>query len=393
LTTTSHYAGTLSAFTLGTRLRSRYSHLLPSPSSFLDQSLKPVTFWSASSRRDVETALYLADGLFGRDWSGSSSNPNTNTTATPARLHIIPELASRGGNTLTPSRSCLNYQTNETHGRDQGYLKLAEWQSVFSIPISRRLSAQNPGLPPLRPNPNPNPNPNLDPTLKFSPGEIYSMFELCGFEILSRGSSPWCALFSHSEWEDFAYARDILHFYRAGPGNMYAGVLGTGWLEAVAELLNQGSPDDASGSGEIYASFVHDGDLVPVLAALGVFDEDRDGDGDGAHFLPTDRRKKDRRWQTSDLVPMAGHLVIERLNCRTPHGWSYRDVRLFVNDGWVGWSVDGAGKEEGRKVFVPQVEVGRFKEIVARKREEVGGFGEVCGLEGGVEEGIGFLHQ
>ncbi len=342
-----------------------------------------MSFWSASSPRDVETAAYFAGGLFGRYWSEAIPEILEPT----ARLHIIPELPSRGGNTLTPSDSCLNYLSNKTHGHDLGYAKLAEWQAVLSRPICARLSAENPDLQPP----------------DFSPVEIYSMMELCGFEILVRGSSPWCSLFSREEWEDFEYARDVLHFYRAGPGNMYAGVMGGLWLDAIAELLVQDSKESSDvgsggGTGEVYASFVHDGDIVPVLAALGIFDEE-----DAEQVLPTDHVKRNRRWRTSDLVPMAGRLVIERLNCRTPHGWRYRDVRLFINDGWVGWAVDGGGRastgEEKRRrtktdrVFVPQVEVGRFREMVRRKKEEFGSFTEVCGLAEGVEERIGFLHQ
>jgi acid phosphatase len=192
-------------------------------------------------------------------------------------------------------------------------------------------------------------------------------------------------------------------------------------LEAVARLLVRESSDEYSGRGgigsdEMYVSFVHDGDVVPVLAALGVLDEDKDGDededgdeGEGeidaeeiAHrwlrrrrrqHLPTTHVKHNRRWRTSDVVPKAGRVVIERLKYRTSHGWRYRDVRLWINDGWEGWVVD-AEKGKGRK-YLPQMEVGRFGEMVrARKEASGGGFAEVCGVEqDGVEAGVGFLHQ
>ena len=226
MTTTSQYAGTLSAFRLGTQLRTRYSYLLPN----MTQDHLPVNFWSCSSPRDVETALYFADGLFGRDWSSGVNRTGGNPTA---RLHIIPELASQGGNTLTPGASCLNYQRESTHGHDQGYLRLAEWQNVFSKPISDRLSAGNPELGPAN----------------LSALEIYSMMDLCGFELLVRGSSPWCQVFSRAEWEDFEYARDVLHFYRAGPGNRYAGAMGSLWLDAVAKLVVQDSKIDPAAAG------------------------------------------------------------------------------------------------------------------------------------------------
>lgn len=66
------------------------------------------------------------------------------------------------------------------------------------------------------------------------------MQELCGFETLVRGRSRWCDVFSPDEWRSFEYARDVIHFYRAGPGNKFAAVMGWLWLNATANLLDEG---------------------------------------------------------------------------------------------------------------------------------------------------------
>jgi hypothetical protein len=42
------------------------------------------------------------------------------------------------------------------------------------------------------------------------------MQEMCGFEIMVRGMSKWCDVFTQAEWLGFEYARDVLHYYRAG---------------------------------------------------------------------------------------------------------------------------------------------------------------------------------
>lgn len=42
------------------------------------------------------------------------------------------------------------------------------------------------------------------------------MQEMCGFEITVRGKSKWCDVFTHEEWLEFEYARDVIHYYRAG---------------------------------------------------------------------------------------------------------------------------------------------------------------------------------
>lgn len=79
-----------------------------------------------------------------------------------------------------------------------------------------------------------------NPNIRFSNLEIFSMQEMCGFETMVRGSSPWCDVFSEDDWRNFEYARDLLHYYRAGPGNLYAGAMGWLWLNATSSLLSQG---------------------------------------------------------------------------------------------------------------------------------------------------------
>ncbi len=68
------------------------------------------------------------------------------------------------------------------------------------------------------------------------------MQEMCGFETLARGSSPWCDVFTHEDWLNFEYARDVIHYYRAGPGNRFGAPMGWLWLNATASLLEKG-PD------------------------------------------------------------------------------------------------------------------------------------------------------
>ena len=181
------------------------------------------------------------------------------------------------------------------------------WMDMFTGPIIQRLEGQNAGI-------------------SLEPMEVYSMMDMCGFEILARGDSPWCDVFTHEEWLDFEYARDVLHFYRSGPGNRYAGAMGMLWLEATKKLLLQDT------DGEVYFSIVHDGDIVPVLAALGFSHEDSPQEPPRWGQLPLSKHLKrplpylnprvrdDKRlWKTSDLVPMSGRMIIERLQCEQHH--------------------------------------------------------------------------
>lgn len=205
LISTGPHAGTLEAFATGVKLRTRYKDLL-------DQAIASdrTTFWASDSRRVIETAQYFGAGFFGIAWERI------------ARLHVIPETADRAANTLAPGRTCAEYnRRGNGFGHDLGVQKLQEWRSVYLPPIIERLAKEH-------------------PELRFTDSEIYSMQELCGFELMAKGSSPWCEVFTHAEWEDFEYARDLLHFYRSGPGNPYGAAMGWLWLNATTELLSVG---------------------------------------------------------------------------------------------------------------------------------------------------------
>lgn len=213
LTTTGSYAGTLSAFAAGTKLRTRYLSLLTTPPvpNF------PLNFWASDCVRVIETARYFVTGFLGLDWDSSSLK----TTAAKAQLHVIPETPDRGADTLTPGDTCLKYRQDMQTGHDYGLIQLSKFRSTYLPAIAARFQAQNPGI-------------------RFTDEEVYSMQEMCGFEILVRGSSPWCDVFTQEDWLDFEYARDVIHYYRAGPGNRFGPVMGWLWLNATAELLSTG---------------------------------------------------------------------------------------------------------------------------------------------------------
>ena len=179
LTTTGPFAGTLEAFTTGVKLRTRYGHLLNGSEA------KKVRLWASNSDRVIDTARYFSTGLFGLDWQHT------------AELVVIPETADMGADTLTPTSTCIAYLKNLTFGHDYGARMLGKFRSTYLGSIGDRLEEQNPHI-------------------RFDDGEIYSMQEMCGFEITVRGSSKWCDVFTHADWLNFEYARDVIHYYRSG---------------------------------------------------------------------------------------------------------------------------------------------------------------------------------
>ncbi|KAL4962495.1 allantoate permease family MFS transporter [Aspergillus stella-maris] len=297
LTRTGPYSGTLGSFTTGARLVTRYQHLLPK--SLTNGKENKLRFWASDCQRVIETARYFASGLLGDDWESSGK----------AELEIIPETFDRRADTLTPGDTCLNYLEDLEEGHDKGMHKLAEYLFTYAPSIATRLLEQQ----------------GNEALGSFTNAEVFSMQEMCGFETLVRGSSPWCNVFTREDWDDFEYARDLVHYHRAGPGNKYSGAMGWLWLNATVDLLKVGP-----GAGKIFFSFVHDGDISPLLDALDILKDDKyDSE------LPTTHRAKDRIWRTSTAMPMGGRIIVERMTCQTSSNGASRHgsfIRVIETD-------------------------------------------------------------
>lgn len=268
LTSTSRNAGTLQAYSTGVKLRTRYQGLLEDA-----LARNQTTFWASQSDRVIESARLFATGFFGLDWEAV------------ATLEVIPETQDRGADTLTPGRSCPKYATDE-QGHSSGVEHLNRFRSTYLRQISSRLQKQNPGI-------------------QFSDAEVYSLQEMCGFETLAKGSSKWCNVFTREEQLQFEYARDVLYYYRSGPGNKYGPTLGWLWLNATADLLRRG-PE----AGPMFLSFDHDGDMIALMAAMDIFPQQP--------HLPTSHVSHNRTWKMSDVTPMGGRFILERFSCSGP---------------------------------------------------------------------------
>ncbi|KAK3648967.1 hypothetical protein LTR56_007099 [Elasticomyces elasticus] len=358
LVATGPNAGTLGAFETGVKLRTRYEHLLEEA-----LSRNQTNFWASDSKRVRETAGYFGAGFFGLDWRDT------------ARLHVISEAEDRGGDTLTPGKTCFKYANNaDGHGHAYGVRIWSQWRESYMPAIVERLSRTG---------------------IRFSESEVYSMQELCGFELIAKGSSKWCDVFTHEEWEQFEYARDVLHYYRTGPGTPYSATMGWLWLNATADLLREGAAE----AGPLFFSFVHDGDIIPMLAALDLLPDQVD--------LPVSHLPANRTFRTSDIVPMGGRIIFERLACPAAQAcWNKADygypnmvfcepydagkedyfVRINVNDGIMAL----AGCDSGPGGSCPLAE---FMQRAKERGDYAGDFRKTCGLPKDAKGGISFLHQ
>ncbi|TRX91291.1 hypothetical protein FHL15_007896 [Xylaria flabelliformis] len=261
--------------------------------SFRYPNLKiPAHVWTSSAERTYKSAESLVRGLETDD-NGIS-------------VISIYESKKAGANSLTPYSSCPAYSSSA--GSDQSGVFIKK----FTAPIAARLNA-------------------LAPEFNFTSNDIYGMMELCGYESVIRGSSPFCNLdlFSPDDWLGWEYAADIMYHYNVGYGNQVTGFVGLPWLNATANLLLGEHSDE-----DIYVSFTHR-ELPPmVTVAMGLFNNSAFGGSASAinDTMPLDRINYQRQWKSSYVLPFLGNLAIEKLNCSGTYGYDDGEYyRVLVN--------------------------------------------------------------
>ncbi|KAF2263405.1 phosphoglycerate mutase-like protein [Lojkania enalia] len=342
LTTTGPFSGSLGSVATGVRLRTRYQPLLAKAMSRRGK----VKYWASDSQRVIDTARYFGTGFFGIGWQNVSN------------LEVISESPELGGDTLTPGDTCIAYGEDDEEGHGQGARLTEMYRATYLADTRKRLLKQN-------------------PEIEFSDEELYTMQEMCGFETMIRGSSHWCDVFTRDEFISFEYARDLLHYYRSGPGTKYGAVMGWLWLNATTNLLLEG-PD----AGHFFFSFVHDGDIVPMLTALDIIND--------AEHLPITHIPRTRRWRKSQVSPMGGRIIFELLSCKSDDAQSKQSreqyIRININDGIT--AIPECNSGPGKSCPLAD-----FAARTKRKGEEAGDFREKCALSEDAADRITFLHQ
>ncbi|KAK9470232.1 acid phosphatase pho5 [Dipodascopsis tothii] len=319
-TATGPYAGTKEAVRAGTAYGERYGHLVAGETAM----------FTADSNRVVVTAQKFAEGFFARpDWNESAS------------LYVVSQAADRGADTLTPDKTCARYH------RKANESLYTSFPDTYLHAAAARLNRQSPGF-------------------NVTAADAGVMMTLCGLELDARPSSPWCTLFTPEEWIAHGYTEDLAHFYKDGPGHELSRTLGLVWANATAALMGgdarpRGSGSDAAGPPQsVYLSFTHDKDVMYVVSALGLAD---------TAPLPTDRIDFGSRFVSSEIVPMAARVVLERLHCgRSPETVH---VRVVLNDAVV--PVPGCQTGPG---FACPLE--DFRRHLAGRAQQP--FDEACGL-------------
>ncbi|KAK5288317.1 hypothetical protein LTR43_007999 [Exophiala xenobiotica] len=278
--------GKLEASQLGVEVSFRYPNLEA-----------PRNVWSSTAERTVVSAESFIRGY--------------ETSDNSIKLVQIYESEEGGANTLTPYDSCPVYSSSAGSKQSQQYL--SRWSKPYLARLNHVFSSFN-----------------------FTANDLVGMLELCGYETVIRGSSPFCSLdlFPPDAWLSFEYTQDIQYFYNTGYGQPASGYIGFPWMNTTMSLL---SSDGGPNSQDIYISFTHR-ELPPtVLVAMGLFNNTEFVGGNPNNSMPLDRINYSRAWVSSYILPFLTNIAIERMNCSARSG-TYGDAgsspyyRVLVND-------------------------------------------------------------
>lgn len=310
--------GQLEAYKLGVDVSLRYPALK-----------KPNKVWTSTAERTELSAKSFIEGL-------SRSNETKSVS--------VPESEAEGADSLTPYKGCPKYSSS--YGSDQSSV----YQKKYTKPIMERFN-------------------NLAPGLNFTATDIAGMQQLCGYETVIRGSSPFCnsELFTSQDWLDFEYMNDIQYFYNTGYANPISGVLGFPWVNASTGLLLEDETDQ-----DIYVSFTHR-ELPPtVMVALGLFNNTLyTGSNNQNATMPLDTLNYNRAWKSSHILPFLTNIAVEKLSCDS-YGYDAGDYfRVLVNQSpqQLPNCTDGPGVTCSKAAF---------QDFISSRAEEFGGYTEKC---------------
>ncbi|QRV98152.1 histidine phosphatase family containing protein [Ceratobasidium sp. AG-Ba] len=237
-----------------------------------------------------------------------------------------PDLVISGTNNTLDVRSC---RAAEAIRPKPGYLKSQEWISKFASNITRALNSGLQGA-------------------NLTEDDTANLMGLCGFDTAAKNgtASPWCNVFSKTDFENYEYSVDLSKYYSDSYGSVYGPSHGVGWVnELLARLTGTEVQDHTTTNAtldgnrttfplgplapKIFADFSTDNNIAMILSALGIL-------RDEVPLPVTSPVPADRQFYASRLVPFAGSTVVEKLSCSETSARPGRDyVRILVNDAVV----------------------------------------------------------
>ncbi|KAF8606065.1 phosphoglycerate mutase-like protein [Ceratobasidium sp. AG-I] len=265
--------------------------------------------------RILESSRWWIQGFEGSPYNVAIAN-------LPAPNVTIP-IGPTSNNTMNP-QTCT---ADEALDPAPGEVADITWLATFAPPVTRRLNKYLPGA-------------------NLTNDDIPNLMSLCGFDTAYRNgsASPWCYVFSKSEWKDYEYYHDLEKYYSNSYGSPYGRSIGAGWVnELIARLTDTPVHDNTTTNStldsnpatfpigpsapSIFADFSSDTNIAKILSALGIL-------RDTKNLPPTGPIPSNQLFVVAKLVPFAGLTVVEKISCPATRaaiaGGDY--VRIIVND-------------------------------------------------------------
>lgn len=315
----------------GTGFYHRYKHLI-------QNSSKTPFIRSSGQKRVVDSARKFIEGyqLAQADDGPTSPSPSPHH---PKINVIINE--GPGSNDSLNHGTCPRFESCKLGE----YAELNFTSLAFAPPIRRRLESDIPGI-------------------SLTDKDIIYLMDLCPFETVAlsrteRDLSPFCSLFSPTEWRGYNYAKSLEKYYSFGDGNPLGPTQGVGFVNELIARLTRSPVRDSTSTNKtldndpvtfpvdrsLYADFSHDNPMLAVMFALRAFEGMEEE-------LKWDRVmgvEETAGFSAAWTVPFGARLVVEGMRCgetgESGGGDDREMVRVLVNDRVAGLKCsDGLGR-------------------------------------------------
>ncbi|KAI9369812.1 histidine phosphatase superfamily [Aspergillus egyptiacus] len=249
---------------------------------------------------------------------------------------IIPE--AEGLNNTLDHGTCTAFE-NEKLAAEIA----ANFTALIAPPIRKRLESDLPGV-------------------NLSDSEAIYLMDMCSFDTVAQtpdGSklSPFCALFTETEWAQYDYLQSLSKYYGYGAGSPLGPAQGIGFTNELIARLTQSPVQDNTSTNRtldsdrdtfpldtrLYADFSHDNNMVSIFFALGLYNGTKPLSPTAVESA-TDMDGYAASW----AVPFGARAYFELMQCKTETGRERGPlVRVLVNDRVVplhGCEVDRLGR-------------------------------------------------
>lgn len=289
----------------GTKFYNRYESLSKATTPFIRAS---------GQTRVIESGELWAKGFH----NARLQDPNSQIDErSPLNIFILSE--EPGQNNTLNHANCPKFE-------DSAYIRRAAqrtWHSTFLSPITARLNENLPGV-------------------EFIDQDTIFLLDMCPFHTVANEAgniSPFCSLFTPTEWQHYDYWESLGKYYGYSHGHPLGPTQGVGFVnELIARLTDSPVVDHTTTNAtldssdvsfplgaKLYADFTHDGDFTSIVSAMGLFNS-------SVPLLTpkTFMRTNDTKgFSASQVTPFAGRAYVEKMMCE---GDAEEMVRVVIND-------------------------------------------------------------